>query len=215
MRVAAILPCRGRFDQTIANAQRLRTTAGWADVDWIAVGGADEGDTLQALRMHGWRAIGAQEPRLTYWQALELATRDTDAQLLVGLANDLLPGMHWLARGVAAYREAFGPNAGLLGFNGDSHTIDHSCHFLIDRGLLAALGGWPVWYRHNFGDTELCQRAIALGCYAKAPWALLFHDHPYFGGQDDAVYAEGRAQEWRDHALFDQRRAAGWPTISR
>jgi hypothetical protein len=76
-------------------------------------------------------------------------------------------------------------------------------------------GGWPVWYDHNFGDTELCQRAIGDGLYVKAPWATLFHDHPYFGGTDDAVYAEGRAQSDRDHAIYEDRRRRGWPTISR
>lgn len=215
MRVAAILPVRGRFDQTITTAQRLRTTAGWPEVDWIAVGGTDEGDTLQTLRAHGWRIVGTGAPRLTYWQALAAATRETDAQLLCTLASDLLPGMHWLARGVAAYREAFPGehDYGLLGFNGDSHGIGHSCHFLIDRDLLTYLGGWPTWYDHNFGDTELCQRTQALGLYAKAPWALLFHDHVYFGGEDDEVYAEGRKLSARDGALFNQRRAAGWPTV--
>lgn len=217
MKVAVIMPIRGRFDQTIANARRLRATAGYDDVDWIAVGGMDEGDTLQSLRVHGWRAVSAPQPRLTYWQALDLATRQTDAQLIANLANDLLPGHQWLGRAVAAYRQAFpGQNDyGLLGFNDGHHETGHSCHFLIDRDLLTYLGGWPVWYDHAYGDTELCQRTISLGMYAKAPWATLFHDHPYFGGQDDAVYAEGRAQTERDHRLYEERRQAGWPTPSR
>ena len=110
------------------------------------------------------------------------------------LANDLLPGQHWLQRAVAAYAATFGDGPGLLGFNDGHHETEHSCHFLISRMLLDDYGGWPVWYDHNYGDTELCQRAIADGLYAKAPWATLFHDHPYFGGDDDSVYAEGQGR---------------------
>lgn len=212
MNIAAIMPCRGRFDQTIANADRLQKTAG-ADATWIAVGGSDEGDTLQTLRLHGWQIAGAQTPRLTYWQALALATERTTATHLIGLANDLIPGQHWLRRAVDAYQSEFGAMPGLLGFNGDSHGVEHSCHFLIARQLLDRYGGWPAHYDHNFGDTELCQRAIADRCYAKAAWALLFHDHPYFGGDDDAVYAEGRAQVTKDERLFQQRKAMGWPHV--
>ena len=59
-----------------------------------------------------------------------------------------------------------------------------------------------------------CGRTAELGAYAKAPWASLYHDHPYFGGDDDAVYAEGRRQVSRDQALFEERRRQGWPAIA-
>lgn len=219
MNIAAILPCRGRAEQTVANVKRLLATAGYdrgpGRNTLIAVGGADESRMLAKLGLiERVGIVRSDTPRLSYWQALQLVTRQTDATHLVNLANDLLPGMHWLRRAVDAYRQAFGDGPGLLGFNGDSHEVGHSCHFLIDRRLLERYGGWPVWYDHNFGDTELCQRAIADGFYAKAPWALLFHDHPYFGGQDDAIYAEGRAQAGRDEQLYHERRRAGWPSVT-
>jgi hypothetical protein len=157
---------------------------------------------------------GVSVPRLTYWQAMQYVSDRTEAQLIINLANDLLPGHQWLGRAVAAYKETWPDphDYGLLGFNDGHHETGHSCHFLIDRDLLNYLGGWPVWYDHNYGDTELCQRVIDLGFYAKAPWATLFHDHPYFGGQDDAVYAEGRAKADKDHQLYEWRKARGWPT---
>ena len=67
------------------------------------------------------------------------------------------------------------------------------------------------WYKHNYGDTELCERAIADGVYAKAPWAILYHNHPYWAGADDEVYAEGRATiEQRSAPLrATKKRAAG------
>lgn len=210
------MPCRGRPDQTIRNVQRLLATAGAADWQLFLVGTeadvAPFGSQFDPARVS---VIGVQAERLTYWQALQFVTDRTEAPLLANLANDLIPGQHWLARAVAAYDETFPEEQdyGMLGFNGDSHGLEHSCHFLIDRDLLTYLGGWPVWYDHAFGDTELCQRTIALGRYAKAPWALLFHDHPYFGGVDDDVYAEGRANASYDERLFLQRRASAWPTI--
>lgn len=214
MNIAAILPCRGRPDQTVANVKRLLSTAD-APLHLVCVGGADDQAVLLACANAGAAVRHYLDvARLTYWQALARETvMQRDATHLIGLANDLLPGQAWLRRAVEGYRQQFGDGPGLLGFNGDSHDLWHSCHFLIDRRLLERYGGWPVWYDHTYGDTELCQRAIADGLYAKAPWALLYHDHPYWGGKDDQVYAEGRARIDRDAALYEQRRHAGWPLL--
>lgn len=222
MRVAAVMPCRGRTEQTVRNVQRLLATAG--AVDWrltLVVDG--DPDLFQTLLQHDLAADvicsvewGMRPPtqRVGYWESLRAGSEwlnNADAPLLVNLANDLLPGQHWLQRAVAAYDATFpAPTYGLMGFNDGHHETEHSCHFLIDRDLLTYLGGWPVWYGHNYGDTELCQRAIELGVYAKAPYATLFHDHPYFGGDDDAVYAEGRRTVDQDHATYERRKANGW-----
>jgi len=214
MRVAAIMPCRGRAAQTVTNVRRLLATAGAVEWSLTCIGGEQEKDVLIACSAAGAKVRHILDTnRLTYWQAMEAETRLCDAPLLVNLANDVLAGQHWLSRAVSAYRETFGDTPGMVGFNDGHHETGHSCHFLISRSLLDRYGGWPVWYDHNFGDTELCQRAIADGLYAKAPWATLFHDHPYFGGADDSVYAEGRAQSDRDYRLYEQRRAAGWPKV--
>jgi hypothetical protein len=211
MNVAAIMPCRGRAEQTVRNVRRLLSTAGYSDWQLTCIGSEHERDVLLACSAAGAKVRSVFHiERLTYWQALAEETRLTDAPLLCNLANDLLPGQHWLQRAVAAYTATFGDGPGLLGFNDGHHETEHSCHFLISRTLLDDYGGWPVWYDHNFGDTELCQRAIADGLYAKAPWATLYHDHPYFGGDDDAVYVEGRARVDQDLALFNRRKANGW-----
>lgn len=208
---AAILPCRGRLQQTVTNVKRLLATAGTDDWRLYAVAGKEDADVLSALTNLGVATFTAVADHLTYWQALQEVTSVTSEPLIACLANDLLPGMHWLRRAVEAYRDTFGVGLGLLGFNGDSHEVDHSCHFLISRGLLDRYGGWPIWYQHNYGDTELCQRAISDGVYAKAPWALLYHDHPYWAGEDDNVYAEGRASITQDQRLYNQRSKMGWP----
>ncbi len=206
MNVAAILPCRGRQAQTIVNVKRLLATAGYDQWRLYAIGGKEEADTLTALAKLGIPTMTAEADRLTYWQALQEATSVTSEPLIATLANDLLPGMQWLRRAVAAYEETFGSELGMVGFNGDSHELEHSCHFLISRDLLARYGGWPVCYKHNYGDTELCERAIADGLYAKAPWSILYHDHVYWGGIDDDVYKEGRASIDRDQALYERRK---------
>lgn len=214
------MPCRGRPEQTVANVRRLLATAG--DVEWklYLAGGEDEVGTI-------WRAISTVDiamerlsmvtmarSRLTYWQALEAVTKNTESEFIANLANDLLPGQHWLRRAVEAFDATFPDGYGMLGFNDGHWTEEHSPHFLIDRDLLTYMGGWPTWYDHNYGDTELCQRAMELGVYAKAPWATLYHDHPYYAaGNDDAVYQEGRRSAERDRLLYEQRKAAGWPTV--
>jgi GT2 family glycosyltransferase len=207
------MPCRGRAEQTVANVRRLLATAGTVEWELVCI---DDGDphVREALTNADLpiRILGSPGRR-GYWHALNAGMYAYPAPLLCGLANDLLPGQHWLQRAVAAFDQEFGGGPGLLGFNDGHHQVEHSPHFLISRSLLDRYGGWPVHYDHNYGDTELCQRAIADGLYAKAPWAVLYHNHPYFGGADDSVYAEGRARSDRDLKLFNERKASGWPRV--
>lgn len=213
MDVAAIMPCRGRAAQTVANVRRLLLAAA-GDVVWqLWCICDDDTPAFDALRGRVPNLVNATDGPHGYWRLLQVVTDDTDAPLLVNLANDLLPGRHWLARGLAAYRARFGGGDGLMGFNDGLHGPEHSSHFIISRALLSRYGGWPVWYRHNFGDTELCRRAQRDGCYGKAPWAVLYHDHVESGAPDDAVYQEGRATFEADARLFEERRRAGWPMV--
>ena len=206
------MPCRGRAEQTVRNVKRLLATAAYND--WQLICGADDDQTVNAAIGNAdlpvWRFV--TPGRVGYWRTLQIATDQwPEFTHMVNLANDLLPGQHWLQRAVAAYQATFGDGPGLMGFNDGHHETEHSCHFLISRTLLDQYGGWPVWYDHTHGDTELCQRAIADGLYAKAPWATLFHSHPYFGGDnDDSVYAEGRMKVDQDAALYARRKANGW-----
>lgn len=162
MTIAAILPCRGRHEQTVVNVRRLLSTAGHDDWRLICVGGTDERVLLDSLASFGVEVVRSSAPRLSYWQALAGATEYTNAPLLVNLANDLIPVGPWLRELAAGYHQAFDDGPGLCGVNGDGHGLLHSCHFMIGRSLLERYGGWPIWYQHNFGDTELCQRAIAV-----------------------------------------------------
>lgn len=216
--VAVILPCRGRVDQTIAYAARMRDAIGDLSAarvngaDFFAVGGAADRATVEALGVAGWRPLLSDAPTLTYWEALTVGVANSNAVFFVNVANDLWAYDRWLELGLAAYRARWPEEQpALMGFAGDGHPVSHSCHFLIQRSLLADFGGWPMHYRHNFGDAELCQRAQTLGAYAKATHAVLEHRHPGLrAAPDDAVYAAGRATWHQDRQLFEARRARGW-----
>ena len=208
--VAVILPCYGRHEQTIVNAARMVEAAGDVRATWIASGGGNERTTIEALPAP-WRGVLGSPDTLTYWQALRNGTDVTTSPILCAVANDVWAGDNWLQEGLAAYHERFPDGEGLMGFGGDGQPVTHSCHFLIGRGLLTYLGGWPLHYRHNFGDTELCRRAQALGRYGKASRAILEHRHPIVtGAPDDAVYQAGRAEWAKDEALYYDRLARGW-----
>ena len=210
--IAAIMPCRGRSEQTIANIRRMIATAGPVDYQLICVIDRDPAVDA-AIERADLPVIRLSSARPGYWYALQQATDASgECELICNLANDLLPGQHWLTRAYSAFCQTFGRRGMcMIGFNDGHHELEHSTHFLISRSLLNHYGGWPVWYQHNFGDTELCARAIADGLYAKAPWATLYHDHPYFGGADDTVYQEGRRDVEADAQLFAMRRDAQWP----
>ncbi len=218
MNIAAIMPCRGRAEQTVRNVRRLLATAGNGGA-WrlYCVGAIPD---VQPLKGHVDPTFVtiltvARESALTYWEALQATMFDTDASLIANLANDLWACDDWLKLAVEEYQRRFADRPGLLGFAGDGHTYSHSCHFVISRALLDRYGGWPVWYTHNFGDAELCARARADGLYAKSFAAYLEHCHPERGlAEDDAVYAEGRVTYKQDEALFVERRRLGWPLVS-
>lgn len=211
--IAAILPCRGRAEQTVANARRLLATAGRVEWQLICVSDGDR-EVYDAIRVALPDVlIGGSQYQQGYWRCMQQGRlqQAPDAPLICNLANDLLPGRDWLARALAEYRCCFGEGDGLIGFNDGIHGEELSPHFLISRGLLDRLGGWPIQYQHNYGDAELCARAQEMGMYGKAPWAVLYHDHPITGAMGDQVYAEGASQNDRDAALFQQRRAQRWP----
>lgn len=215
MQIAAIMPCKGRAAQTVENVRRLLATAGapfqpicMIDHD-VAVMGALANAELPVWRMD-------LEQRGYWWALQQAADYWPEFTHMINLANDLWACDDWLRLAVEDYQARFGQGDGLLGFAGDGWPRQHSCHFLISRGLLERYGGWPVWYQHNFGDRELCARAQADGLYAKSERAWLEHCHPLRGqAPDDAVYQAGRTTYRQDEALFVERRRLGWPIVSR
>lgn len=215
MSIVVILPCRGRKEQTLNVVQRLLATSGLQHLhDWklVLVSGSDDADVVEYVSSQtGVYGIIDSQPRLSYWEALQVATEAYQAPLYACVANDVLPCINWLAVAQQKFYEMYSDGLGMVGFNGDGHHESHSCHFLISSSLLQQFGGWPVWYHHNFGDTEIVTRARQIGRYVKSHWAILFHDHPWISAKtDDNVYAQGRSQADQDQKLFAMRKATGW-----
>ena len=200
----AVLPCHKRLQATTELIPRLLQTAG-TKIQVIAVSGQESADVVRAAASAGARGIIGTELRLTYWRALDLATRDLpDSAIVANIANDVLPVWRWWSHAqkhLTTYE--------VVGFNGDGHNEGHACHFMTTMHYIRSLGGWPVWYQHNFGDTEICQRAITHGVFYKDPWAVLYHNHPVMGKPADEAHHDIPASD-RDRKLFDYRRANSW-----
>lgn len=217
MLVMAVIPCRGRKDKTLEVIERLKYTDN-IPFRIVTVSGQEDRDIVEATKSLGAEGIISYKPKLSYWEALQLATDTiTSEPIIANLSNDLKPANNWLRNALVAYDKKIGrTNFGIVGFNGDGHGTGDSCHFLIHRELLKRYGGWPVWYNHNYGDAELCERANADRVFFKEPYAILFHDHPYFRGEeyDDEVYKEGRKKLKQDEELYLKRKAANWPNFN-
>jgi hypothetical protein len=200
----AVLPCHKRLEQTEALVPRLRAMAG-LPITVIAVAGQESAVVVRACASVGARGVIATQERLSYWQAMDLATRELpDEAVVANVANDVLPMWRWFQ--IAQQRLG---NSLVVGFNGDGHDVNHACHFLTSMHYIRSLGGWPTWYKHNYGDTEICARAIEQRTFYKEPWAVLYHNHVVMGNQPDEAHADIPPDD-HDRRLFRQRREAGW-----
>jgi hypothetical protein len=192
---------------TVELIPRLIQTAGMK-VQIITVGGQESADVVQATASAGAYGIIAKAERLTYWQAMDLATRKLpDTAVVANVANDVLPVWRWFNHAYESLRES--DLDGVIGFNGDGHDAMHACHFMTTMRYIRSLGGWPVWYRHNFGDTEICYRAVEEKKFYKHPWAILYHNHPVMGRSIDEAHKDIPASDI-DHKTFMHRRRNGW-----
>lgn len=204
------MPCLGRENETIELLPRLREAAGYS-ARYVCISDGDASlqvNLAQEFEKQGVEVWCAKEP-MGYWRCLSEVTQDTDSPLIVNLANDLLPGRHWLKRAVEAYAKRYGEAKGIIGFNDGVHAGSHAAHFLISSDLLHDWYGdayWPTFYHHNFGDTEICQMAIARELFAVAPFAVLYHNHPVTGGKNDDVYAKGMSTWTQDQQTFEKRK---------
>lgn len=143
MQVVAILPCRGRKEQTLECVRRLLATEIMQHgIDWrlVVVSGTDDSDIVESIaqstNIHG---LVAEKPRLSYWEALQYGTNEFPADYYVCLANDLLPAVRWLTSAMEKMQETFSDGVGVVGFNGDGHQTNHACHLMISSKLLDEL----------------------------------------------------------------------------
>jgi hypothetical protein len=219
-RVLAIMPCMGRYEQTFDVIARLQKTADFGAWHLSLVADGDRafgGKLAEKLvgPMQGVHVVSTERPT-GYWESLAIGAASIDSELIVNLANDLLPGRSWLQRAVKAFDERYRGGEGMIGFNDGIHEGRHAAHFLISRSMLRRWYHskmWPTVYHHNYGDTEITRRAMQEGKFAVAPWAVLYHNHPITANQTDEVYALG-LKHWRaDERLFNEMLATGWPSF--
>jgi hypothetical protein len=205
--IHVVMPVHGRMMQTVDCMKRLKAMAGYP-ASYTAIGGLHNDATLMLLDGI-CTVMRSQSASLTYWYALHMATAHLpDDAYVVNVANDVLPCAHWLTR-YAEHIKRFPHH--VFGFNGDGYEQNHACHFGIQMKRIRNTGGWPTWYYHNYGDTEICTRAIEDGAFHKDPWAILFHNHPIISGQEmDEVYVKGSEHQSRDADLYLKRRASQW-----
>jgi len=211
MRVSVLIPCFGRYHQILDLAPRLEMTAGSA-YTLVCIVDGDPGHP---------NVPGATMVRLSqrggYWTALRAGAHAVPADAYAYLANDLLPGVNWLRHAVAMHTGTFPDGDGAVGFwDGVWHGA-HASHMLISHSTLTRWYGadlWPICYDHCAGDNELWDRAHEEQRLAVCPSAVLFHNHWRTGMQRDDIYALGRRHQGRDAALWNERKAQGWPPIS-
>lgn len=214
--VAAVMPVKGRPAQTLDCIRRLVATAGTHDYALVVVADDDRdlavylgGGIDKAWPVH----LFVTSRRFGYWGALSQGAKTVaGATHLVNLANDLLPGVNWLAK-MLSYVASRPGNGGVVAFNDGIHAGDHAAHFCAPIDLLRRWYGSdlvPLCYDHMYGDTEITARAKDLGIFSAAPWAVLYHNHAYAGAAVDDVYRLGHEKYAADKARFDRRRASGW-----
>lgn len=210
--VTVIIPLKGRAEETARLVPRLIATAGHP-AEWIAVID-DDPAVAAALRPVAPPELTIVErpERGGYWRACQQATRASSGELLIALANDLLPCRRWLWAGMVAYARAFGEGGdGVLGVNDGIHFGEHAGHFLISRRYLESMGGWPTWYQHGYGDVEIVERAKQQGRFAIGPFFRLYHDHWANGRPRDPIYSLAISSDPQDQATYERRRRLGWP----
>ena len=206
-RFVVVMPVHGRHLQSIECMERLKQTAGYP-AKFIAIGGAHDDATLLTMQRL-CTVMRSPSASIPYWQAMHMATQSVDDDVyVVNVANDVLPVIHWLTRAADFFRQF--PDH-VFGFNGDGYTTEHACHFAIRMKRVRDTGGFPQWYHHNYGDTEIITRAIEDGVFHKDPWSILFHNHPIIAGaQNDSVYMMGNKHYERDAELYMKRRSNQW-----
>lgn len=216
MKVAAVMPAKGRPVQTLESARRLLSTAGVDDQAWLLVIMCDDDPPLYDFlrgELAGKRVIlHNSSSRIGYWRALSQGVALVPgATHLVNLANDLLPGANWLGR--MWHDVLISTPPGVVAFNDGIHAGDHAAHFCAS---LEVLRRWypatlvPLCYDHMYGDTEITARAKQERRFYAAPWAVLYHNHVYIGNELDEVYKLGHAHVYADQAIYERRRANGW-----
>lgn len=222
--IAILAPVLGRPQNA---APLVESIAESAAVDWqlVFLASPDDYDEIEAC-FAATRHVEPGRSRLTvvdwpagpgdYARKINHGYRLSDAPFVLLAADDLLFHAGW---DIALLETAERFDVGVVGTNdlGNQRTVNgtHSTHPLVARCYIDRLGGhvghpgsvYFEGYDHQWVDTELVQTAIARGCYAHCPDAVIAHLHPMWGkAASDATYRKGLARGDDDRRLFESRR---------
>lgn len=217
MSVAALIPVLRRPERVAPLAESFRLTAGEADrlmflcsLDDLAELEAvvSAGHTPQIVSWKPGRADWARKINWGFRRAVSLGFE----WMLLG-ADDVRFHPGWIEAALTAHAET---GACVIGTNDlGNPTVKrglHSCHPLVHRDYLGCgtidedAKVVTEAYHHNFVDAELVATAKAWNTWAFAVDAVVEHLHwAWRKGEDDEVYALGRARYREDERLFRER----------
>jgi hypothetical protein len=213
--ISLITPTRFRIPQLLRYLKSFEeTTRGFATESIIIADGDFE--TIDTAKATGstilYRPI--RQGAINCWNdGLRIAQGD----VLIFGANDLIFHAGWLEEALNVL-STLTNKSGMVGFNdlsdwGKKNKL--ATHFLITRQcIIDVMGGClaiPA-YEHYFTDPEMNLRAQRAGCWAMADKAIVEHLSHYNGkAPDDECYAAARDSFARDQALYNKRKAAGFP----
>ena len=165
-------------------------------------------------------------PSACNWLYAQLSALDPTWRVIVGGGDDMDPDPTWRAKDLAGqFLEHFPDTLGVMQPTGDDWMPDRSgvpaaaricgSPWLGRRFCQSAYGGrGPLWgeYHHFFYDEELKVVTESAGVLWQRSDLSQRHDHWTRRRVPRPEYLQHAQSHWsEDKALFERRRAAGWP----
>lgn len=177
-------------------------------------GDSAEQQALQAAGLE-YTVVNWAPDRADWARKLEHGRHLTTQPLMLLAADDLRFHQGWDVELHNAWREF---DVGVLGTQDLGNRLvlsgQHSthpcvvrdyadCHGTIDNPKLMLHDG----YDHQYCDNELCETAMARGCWKFLHKCVVEHLHPAWGkGEGDSTYLKGNRHWQQDLKLFQRRR---------
>lgn len=208
--ISVLFPTTGRPQRAAACLKQLHETA--KDIEVVAAVDADP-ETCQAIGPYVQTLIYSPTYRgcSAAWND---CLREAAGDPVVFSADDLIWHPGWLEAALGKLAE-FPGGWGMVGFNDGHWGEELATHYLMSRRFITeVLGGRIAWefYRHSFNDLEVNERAKEAGRYLWAEDSHVYHQHWLYGDRDrDATDTRFLNDHAEAKAMFDQRKAAGFP----
>jgi glycosyltransferase involved in cell wall biosynthesis len=212
--VSVIMPTRERPEQALRCIERLLQTSVGYDVEAIVVADGDD-TTGDVIARAGVARVIMPPERLSAPRCWNLGAAAATGDVLVLAADDLWWFHGWIGE-MTEWMAAFPNGDGMIGFNDlaqDGNKL--ATHYAVSRRFaVEQFGGVLVCpqYRHYFIDNEATARGMRAGRYRWAQNSVVEHRHPAWRkAKSDGLYASRAPLMAEDQAMFQRRRAAGFP----